>query len=251
MLYRMNVEFISYLNDTLNGFNNLVNENNFLEKQLNILYNLKFNNLDVEQSSNKERCLKFNNMNVNQSSNIEHRYSHSLNKTIYFKKVIKGKELLTKGNKVSSVKFTNNLLNEKLLSKFIKKNYSIKCLNINNYYNLNLSKLINCLFANKRIKELSLQNNGLDDKQSIYISNILENNNTLEKLDLSYNNFTDIGICRILNSIIDNNESAINKFTFINDYYSIELEEKNNQKFKETLIKYYENYTNLIICNQL
>ena len=168
--------------------------------------------------------------------------------------------ILNSNNSIENINFENC---DMITSNFIILNNFIKQINNLSKLNLNListeenydicKNFMKLLFVNLNgnttLKDLSLQENQLDDNDAELISIMLEINNTLEKLDLSYNKFTKTGICKILNAIINNDNSGIKKINFVSEEYYIELEEESSTKLKDTLVDYYEDFMEQVMSN--
>ena len=216
------------------------NDEDFEEKEEEIIIFEEINEETYKRvynkfkSENKEENLETNNLETN--SNLINSIGNKKNiKKIKSVKIVESKiEDLVIFNKImkfiskKSIKkfyFVGNNINSDFegwttISTFLEQNYQLRYLDLHNatIYDYHLNDIMRPL-SDKRIRFLNLSENFITLEGVKIISEYLENNKTLQKLNLSRNaqsQFKTEGVELILNSLLNNKNIEFIDFSFMN-----------------------------------
>ena len=216
------------------------NDEDFEEKEEEIIIFEEINEETYKRvynkfkSENKEENLETNNLETN--SNLINSIGNKKNiKKIKSVKIVESKiEDLVIFNKImkfiskKSIKkfyFVGNNINSDFegwttISSFLEQNYQLRYLDLHNatIYDYHLNDIMKPL-SDKRIRFLNLSENFITLEGVKIISEYLENNKTLQKLNLSRNaqsQFKTEGVELILNSLLSNKNIEFIDFSFMN-----------------------------------
>ena len=216
------------------------NDEDFEEKEEEIIIFEEINEETYKRvynkfkSENKEENLETNNLETN--SNLINSIGNKKNiKKIKSVKIVESKiEDLVIFNKImkfiskKSIKkfyFVGNNINSDFegwttISSFLEQNYQLRYLDLHNatIYDYHLNDIMRPL-SDKRIRFLNLSENFITLEGVKIISEYLENNKTLQKLNLSRNaqsQFKTEGVELILNSLLNNKNIEFIDFSFMN-----------------------------------
>ena len=106
------------------------------------------------------------------------------------------------------------------ISEFLENNYNVRCVDLHcsNIYDNNLNSIIQAL-TDKRIRILNLSENFLTSEGTTFISSILKNNKTLQRLNIcrnSKNEFKAEGVKNILEALNLNPNIEYINFSYMN-----------------------------------